>query len=277
VRQAEGYLMGRKEVRLYYWSCLPEGEENAVVVIVHGVAEHCGRYLNLTSYLVSAGFAVYGFDLRNHGKSAGEKGNVEHFSYFQDDLCTFMSLVRTQNPQKKIFLFGHSMGATIALDYSIRYQNDISGLIVSGSAIKLKPNIPPVLIALLWPLAVFMPGLGLKKLDSSFLSHNPEVVRSYDTDPLVYRGRLKARLAIELTWNMHKLEGRLPLAQTPLLALHGEADQIASPQGSRFIYEKTGSLDKTLKIYPGLYHEILNEPQNMQVMVDIQGWLQKHS
>jgi acylglycerol lipase len=143
-------------------------------------------------------------------------------------------------------------------------------------AIRFEPDLPAALVALLWPISMLMPELGLKKLDSSFLSHDAEIVRSYENDPLVFRGKLKARLAVELTWNIHKLKSRAPLLQTPLLLLHGEADRIAGPQGSRLIFNRAGSADKTLRLYPGLYHEILNEPENIQVMADIRSWLEKH-
>jgi alpha-beta hydrolase superfamily lysophospholipase len=276
MRQVEGFFQGRKEVRLYYRGWLPDTDEKAVVVILHGVAEHCGRYINLAKHLVSSGYATYGFDLRNHGNSEGRKGTVEHFSFFPDDLHILLNQVRNQYSQKRIFLFGHSMGATISLAYSIRYQNGLAGLVLSGSAIRFKPALPLALITLLWPLSVFMPELGIKKLDSSALSHDPEIIRSYDTDPLVFRGRLSARLAIELLWNMRKLERQARLIKIPLLLLHGEADQLVDPQGSRLMFERVSSPDKTLKLYPGLYHEILNEPQYLQVLVDIEHWLGQH-
>jgi acylglycerol lipase len=276
MRQIEGSFQGRKGVRLYYREWLPGTDEKAVVVIVHGVAEHCGRYLNLASYLVSLGYAVYGFDLRNHGKSEGKKGTVEHFSYYLDDLHVFLDQVRSQCPQNKIFLFGHSMGATISLAYSVRSQNGLAGLILSGSAIRIKPYLPAVLITLLKPLSLFLPELGLKKLDSSALSHDPAIIRSYDTDSLVFRGKLTARLTIELIRNMHNLERQALLIKLPLLVLHGEADQLANPQGSRILFERASSTDKTLKLYPGFYHEILNEPQHMPVLVEIGQWLGQH-
>lgn len=276
MRQVEGFIQGRKEVRLYFRGWIPDMHEKAVIVIVHGVAEHSGRYLGLANHLVSCGYAIYGFDLRNHGKSEGKKGTVEHFSFFTDDLHIFLNQVRNQHPQKRIFLFGHSMGATISLAYSIRYQNGLAGLILSGSAIRFIPDIPLVLITLLWPLSVLMPELGIKKLDSSALSHDLEIIRSYDTDPLVFRGKLSARLAIELIWNMRKLEHQGRRIKIPLLLLHGEADQLVDPQGSRLMLERVSSPDKTLKLYPGLYHEILNEPQYLQVLVDIEHWLEQH-
>jgi acylglycerol lipase len=273
MRHAEGYFRGCEGVRLHYQGWLPNSGEKAVVVIVHGVAEHCGRYLNLANYLVSRDFAIYGFDQRNHGKSDGKKGTVEHFSFYLDDLHIFLNQVRNQYPYNKMFLFGHSMGATIGLAYSLKYRNGLSGLILSGSAIRVRPHLPATLTTLLWPLAIFLPDLGLKKLDSSALSLNPDVVRSYDEDPLVFRGKLSARLTIELVRNMHKLERQASLISIPLLILHGGSDRLANPQGSRIIYAKAGSQDKTLKVYPGLYHEILNEPQHIQVLTDIERWL----
>ncbi len=279
MQNIEGTFPGLKGTRLYYHGWLPDIESKnikAIVLIVHGVAEHCGRYLNLATYLVSHSFAVFGFDLRNHGRSEGKKGTVEHFSYFVDDLHIFIKYVQTQYSDKKIFVFGHSMGATISLIYSREYQNCISGLILSGSAIRFQPHLSPLLINLLRPLSWIMPELGIKKLDSSMLSHDPTIARSYDEDLLVFRGKLSARLAIELILNMHKIEQQVELIYLPMLILHGEEDQLALPEGSRIIFKRSSSIDKTLKIYPGYFHEVLNEPGQLKVLVDIEDWLQKH-
>jgi alpha-beta hydrolase superfamily lysophospholipase len=117
--------------------------------------------------------------------------------------------------------------------------------------------------------------MKLYRLDSSTLSHDKEVVKAYDNDPLVYRGKLTARLAIEFLWAMHKLESRVNQIQLPLLVMHGTGDNLCSPEGSRFAHLKAGSKDKTLKLYDGFYHEILNEPWNYLVLDDIAAWL-KH-
>jgi acylglycerol lipase len=276
VRHTEGYFGGREGVRLFYQKWMPDIEAKATLVIIHGLAEHSGRYLNLVNYLVPLGYVIYAFDLRGHGKSEGKKGTVEHFSFYLDDLHEFLEKVRNQSTLKNVFLFGHSMGATISLAYSVHHQNFLSGLVLSGTAIRIKPHLPAAVITLLWPLALFLPELGLIKLDSAALSHNVEIVKSYDEDPLVFRGKLSARLTIDLISNMHALERQARLIRVPLLILHGESDRLTDPEGARIVFQRAGSQDKTLHMYPGLYHEILNEPQNLQVLSDMEKWLGQH-
>ena len=260
---------------MYSQCWLPDTETKAALVIVHGIAEHCGRYANMVDYLVPRGYAVYGFDHRGHGKSAGRKGYVEDFSFFLEDLSVFLDRVRRRNQSGKIFLFGHSMGAAIVLAYAADYPNDLAGLILSGPAVRVKPGLPAAVVGLLQPLALFLPKLGLKKLDSSTLSHDRRVVEAYDRDPLVYRGKISARLTLGLLRAMHQLENRLSSIRLPLLVLHGGEDRMVDPESSRIVFTRAASADKTLKIYPGLYHEILNEPEHLKVLEDIESWLEK--
>lgn len=277
VQHKQGWFRGCENLNLCYRYWLPESDIKAVLVIAHGVAEHGGRYMNLVNYLVPRGYAVYGFDYRGHGRSEGKRGHVERFSCFPDDLRAFIDLVRTWNPGKNIFLFGHSMGAAISLEYAIRHQDNLAGLILSGAAIRVKPRLPAVIVTLIQPLAFFLPELGLKKLDSSTLCRNREIIQAYDNDPLVYRGKLSARLTLGLVSTMLRLESRVSHIRVPLLVMHGEADRLSLPEGSRIVFEKAGSKDKTLKLYPGFYHEILNEPEYIKVLTDIDSWLGQHN
>ncbi len=277
MKHVEGKFPGQRGLELYFQGWLPDAPIKAVVIIVHGVAEHSGRYKGLAEYFASRGYAVYGYDQRGHGRSEGKRGHVEHFSYYLHDLQVFQDQIRRQYPKQKIYLFGHSMGATISLLYCLEERKDLAGLIVSGTAIKVKPAMPLALIVMLRPLALVWPKLGLKKLDSSALSHDPNIVRAYDTDPLVFRGKLSARLSVDLFWTMHQLQKQLLRIQSPLQILHGEDDRLCNPESSRLVFERASSKDKTLKLYPGLYHEILNEPDHIQVLMDIEAWMEKHN
>ena len=129
-------IPGRNNYSLYRQTWLPDGIPIAVLVVVHGVAEHSGRYSNLVNYFVPKGYAIYSFDLRGHGKSEGKRGYVERFSYYLDDLKTFYDKVSEENKNMKIFLVGHSMGGTIAIAYAIEHQSELNGLIVSGTTFK---------------------------------------------------------------------------------------------------------------------------------------------
>ncbi len=273
MKHSEGTFKGKNEYDLYYQGWLPEGNPKAVILLAHGIAEHHGRYQKLAEFLVSKDYAVYGFDYRHHGKSAGNHGYLDNYAFILDDFRTFHTLVADSHHGSKFFLFGHSMGAGIGMAYALKYQHELSGLMISGTPLSPLPHIPAAVISILRSLAAVAPGLKLYRLDSSTLSHDKTVVAAYDNDPLVYRGKLTARLAIQFLWAMHQLEPGVPQIQLPLLIMHGTGDNLCSPEGSRLAYKKAGSRDKTLKLYEGFYHEVLNEPWNYLVLDDIAAWL----
>jgi acylglycerol lipase len=273
MRHSEGSFKGQLDFGLYYQAWLPPGSPLAVVIIVHGVAEHSSRYAQFATFLVSKNLAVYAFDHRGHGKSPGQKGHVEHFSYFQRDLECFVDLVRGFHPGKEVFLFGHSMGAVISLTYVEECPHQLAGLVLSGTALRIRPHLPLVFKAALLPLAAAFPRAPFSKLDSSTISRDREVVELYDHDPLVFRGKLTTRLAVELVWQMHRVENRLPQVKLPVLIVHGGQDHLSFPEGAQLVFDKVSSKDKEVKIYPRLFHEILNEPENQMVMEDIYAWL----
>jgi acylglycerol lipase len=276
MQYTESSFKGQNNFDLYMQVWTPPGDPASVVILVHGIAEHCGRYSQFADFLASRGMAVYTFDLRGHGKSPGQKGYVEHFAYFMQDLAQLVKLVKSLNPDKKIFLFGHSMGAVISLAYASGYGHGLSGLIVSGIALKIKPNLPVVARAALLPLAAVLPRMPLSKLDSSSLSKDKIVVEAYDSDPLVFRGKLTTRLAVELVWEMGRVERRLPKIRLSIFIVHSGSDNLSGLQGAKLVYDRISSKDKELKIYPGLFHEILNEPEKPLVMADIFQWLKRH-
>jgi alpha-beta hydrolase superfamily lysophospholipase len=276
MQHGEASFKGQLDFNLYYQAWLPQNDPSAVVIIAHGIAEHSSRYSHFASFLASKNLAVYGFDYRGHGKSPGQKGQVEHFAYFEQDLKRFVDLILERHPKEKVFLFGHSMGAIVSLAYVAEYPNRLSGLVVSGTALRIKPRLPVFVRAALLPLAAVFPKAPFSKLDSSTLSRDNKVVDSYNHDPLVFRGKLTTRIAVELVWEMHRVEGLLPQVELPIFIVHGGLDQLSFPEGGQLVYDKVNSKDKELNIYPGLFHEILNEPENQMVMEDIFGWIKRH-
>ena len=277
MRNIEGRFKGQKGLGLYYQGRLPAGDVKAVLIVVHGVAEHSGRYLRMAEYLASKGFATYGLDLRGHGQSEGKPGFVEHFSYYVDDVQAFMDLVAARHPGKKIFLFGHSMGAAISLTLLIDHPQGPAGLVISGASMKYVPHFQTPLAFLLKPFGAVAPKLGMYRMKSAALSRDRAIIESYDSDPLVYRGKLSVRLISELIWSIHKLNGLMGRVQVPVLIIHGSADRLSYPAGAQMVYDRVGSKDKTLIIYPGFYHEILNEPGFPQVLSDMEHWLERLS
>jgi acylglycerol lipase len=273
MQHTEGKFTGRNNFILYRQAWLPDTAPKAILLIVHGIAEHSGRYMNPVNYFVPKGYAVYSFDLRGHGKSDGKRSYIERFSYYLDDLQTFFNLVRTENPNMKIFMVGHSMGSTIALDYALEHQNEMNGLIISGTTLKAGSSINQVSIVMAKILSVLLPKIGVTALDSSGISRDKAVVEAYVKDPLNYTGKISARVGAELLKTMTMLQKRLSEITLPILIMQGSQDRISDPSSSKLLFDGVSSKDKTMKLYEGFYHEIFNDPDRQHVFADMEAWL----
>ncbi|MDD2724706.1 MAG: lysophospholipase [Methylovulum sp.] len=273
MKHIEGYFTGIRDASIYYQAWLPEGGITAVLIIVHGLGEHCGRYLNVVQHFVPLGYAVYGFDHIGHGKSEGQREVVDRFEDYTDTLSIYHHLVRDWQPDKPFFLIGHSMGGLIAGHYLLAHQDHFNGAVISSPCIKVSDNIPRRIILIGKILSVLSPRLGLMALDTSTLSRDPEVVSACARDPLVFHGKTPARLAAELLKAMQYVSAEFGKITLPLIILQGSEDKIVDPDGARTFYEQAGSKDKALKIYMGLYHEVFNEPERAQVLNDVETWL----
>jgi acylglycerol lipase len=276
MKHKEGTFKGYKGLKLYYQYWLPDGKPKAVLLVAHGLAEHSGRYKNLVDYFVPKGYAVYALDHRGHGKSEGTRSYVDNFNDYLIDLKTFFDMVRKDNNSVKIFLFGHSLGATIATAYAIEHQKELAGLIVSGASLVPSTSVSPALLAMAGIVSALLPKMGVTLLDASAISRDKAVVDAYVNDPLVFRGKVPARTGAELARMWKQLPEQMPRIKLPILIMHGFADRLANPAGSKLLYERVDSKDKTLKLYDNCYHEICNEPEHEQVFVDMETWLTKH-
>jgi acylglycerol lipase len=276
MQHTEGKFTGHNNCSLYRQAWLPDGAPNAVLVVVHGIAEHSGRYTNLIDYFVPEGYGIYSFDLRGHGKSEGKRSYVERFSYYIDDLKTFCNLVREENKNLKVFLVGHSMGSTITIAYALEHQGEVNGLIVSGTTLKAGASINKASIIMAKILSALIPQIGVSPLNAAGISRDKTVVEAYIKDPLNYTGKLSARVGAELLKTMDKLRSRISELSLPILIMHGTADRISDPSSSQMLFDGAGSKDKTLKYYEGFYHEIFNDPDRRQVFSDMDNWLKLH-
>ena len=244
---------------------------------MHGYAEHSGRYLHAAEYLVRSGYAVYAFDLAGHGRSEGKRAFVWSFDEYLVDVEQTLSRARERAAGKRFFLLGHSLGGAIAALFAIEKRPGLAGLILSGPYLKLTGDIPPLRLKLALIFGTILPNLPVaKKIDSSLLSRDPVVAERYDKDPLVYHGMMKAREAAEIIRAVKRIQAEMEAVTLPLLILHGSGDRLADIEGSKEFYRGAGSTDKTLKIYEGLYHEVLNEPEKERVLADIAAWLDAH-
>lgn len=260
--------------RLARRSWLPGGPVAGVIVLVHGVAEHSGRYDYVGQTLAAAGFAVHALDHMGHGESArvGAPANLGSIDDAADKVAALLDLARTEHPGVPAFLVGHSMGALITLYLATRAPLDVAGVVVSAPPLIIDAG-NPVQRLLAPVLTRVAPNLGVLKLDSSQISRDPEVVTTYDNDPLVFRGKLPARTATEILTAAGRVLDRLPQLRVPTLALHGTADAIAAPASTDRIEQHAGTTDLTIRRYDGLYHEVFNEPERDQVLADVVAWL----
>ena len=262
--------------RLYRQSWLPEGESRAAVVLVHGLGEHSGRYEYLAAHCSARGFAVHALDHYGHGKSDGLAGHVERFSVYLDGVRELVGRVRDEHPGIPLFLLGHSMGGLIAAAFLREAQSEFRGAVLSGPALKSDAAPPAIVLWINRLLSWLAPTLPMIGLDPAGVSRDAKVVRAYVGDPLVHHGKVRARLIAEMMAAMNKTLAQAPDINLPILIMHGEDDVLTSPDGSREFFAHAGSADKTLKIYPGLYHEIFNEPEKDVVLTEMTDWLEAH-
>ena len=274
ITHAEGSFEGLKGLNIYYQSWHPEEEPKAVLLLVHGYAEHSGRYRYVAEHFAKLGYAIYALDHRGHGKSEGERAYVDRFEDYVEDLKRFLEIVKGKEPRRPVFLVGHSMGGAIAVLFAIRYQQELAGLILSGAGVKVSSEVSPLMIRLSRLLATITPRLGLVPLDASTVSRDPEVVARYDSDPLNYRGKVKARTAVEIMRAAELIRPEMRRITLPILIMHGTEDRLVDPAASQMLYDGVGSTDKTLKWYEGFYHEVFNDLEKERVFADMAAWLE---
>jgi acylglycerol lipase len=270
---SEGSFTGAKGVQIAWRSWVPDdGDPRAVVVIAHGAGEHIGRYEHVAARLVSERYAVYGLDHRGHGRSEGPRALVDRLAYTVADLDQFVAFAAGEHPQHDVFLLGHSMGGCISVQYAISHQDRLHGLLLSGPLAALDAAPPPVRI-LASVLSALTPWLPLFAVDASLVSRDPAVVKAYEDDPLVHHGKLPVRTISELAGAVTSFPSTVGAITIPTLIMYGTDDKLAPPAGSIMLGERISADDKTVIPYQGLYHEILNEPEQAQVMDDMCAWL----
>jgi alpha-beta hydrolase superfamily lysophospholipase len=268
----EARLTSKDGLTLLYQSWRPRsGEPKAAVLLVHGLKDHSDRYAGFAKSLVEAGYAVHAFDLRGHGDSSGDRVWVDHFDDYLDDVDTALTQVRTAEGDKKIFLFGHSMGGAIATLYVLTRTPRPAGLILSGAALKIDAG--GAVQGTTKALGAVFPKLAVFSLDDEKFSRDAQVVADMKSDPLVYDRSAPAHTAAEVIRAVDRIREHSAELDVPVLAMHGTADAVTPPDGSKELIEAAKG-DKTLKLYAGLFHDLLHEPERAQVTADIIAWLE---
>ena len=276
MKHIEGNFIASGNASIYYQGWLPDGDVKAVLLVVHGLGEYSGRYMNVVDHFVPLDYAVYALDHIGHGKSEGIREYVNKFEDYTDTLNTYFKMVKAWHPEKPIFLLGHSLGGLISTYYLLDHQADFKGAIISAPAIKIGDSVSPLTITMSKILAKIAPKAGVLALDASTISRDPEVVSTYANDPMVFHGKTPARLAAEMLKAMMRVTAEVNTITLPFIVVQGSEDKLVDPGGARMLYDQAASTDKTIKIYEGMYHEVFNEPDRARVLGDVETWLAEH-
>ncbi len=276
MKTSTGMFRGGEGLELFHCGWSPDAAPRAVVALVHGIGEHSGRGEGAAAALVAQGLAVAAYDQRGHGRSPGQRGHINHWSEYREDLRAFHALLREKFPALPLFIYGLSMGGLVTLDYVLRHPEDVRGTIISGVPLQPTGVAKPWLVALVRLLARPWPQLALKlRLEHAALSRDTAVVRAYEADPLVH-GLISARWGAEILAAVAWVKARAAAVRTPLLMVHGEADRINAAAGARQFWEAVHLHDKELYLDPGGYHEPHNDLNRAAVLQKIAHWILRH-
>jgi alpha-beta hydrolase superfamily lysophospholipase len=275
MQHREGTFRSADGLHLYYQSWIPMPPGMGVVVIIHGLGGHCGAFSRIVEDLVRRGYVVYGFDLRGHGRSPGQRGYINRWSEFREDLHCFLALVQSQTDSLPCVLLGHSLGALIALDYGLRSPAQVRGIIALAPALKQVGVSSIKMIAgqvLSWIYPRFSLNTGI---DQAAASRDPAVLQAYAQDPLRH-SKGTARLATEFLATTAWMWKQTINLQVPLLIMHGEADRVTSAAASEAFFQQVSSLDKTWFAYPNAYHHLYDDLDYLEVFTNLGNWLEQH-
>jgi acylglycerol lipase len=258
---------------IFVRSWRPTGRDpRAIVVICHGVNSHGGQYRWSAEQLVANGYAVYALDLRGRGKSEGERFYIDDVSEYVSDVDSVVQLAKTRHPRLPLFLLGHSAGGVVSCTYALEHQRELAGLICESFAFQVPA--PAVALAFIKGMSRIAPRLRALRLKNEDFSRDPKAVEALNADPLTHNEAQPAKTVAALVRADERLKKEFPNIKLPVFILHGTADKATVPGGSQFFYDTAGSRDKTLKLYDGHFHDLLNDVGKEAVIADIKGWIE---
>lgn len=275
VREFSLFVTARSDI-LFTQSWTPVSAKiRGLVVLMHGLNEHSGRYNDFAKELNANGFKVYGMDWIGHGGSDGLHGYVHSLDYAVDDLKSFLDKILTENPGFPCFCFGHSTGAAIVLKAMMdpEVEARVSGVVLTSPAVGIQPSHP--LVVILAPVLSFLlPTFQLNSANKNGMpvSRDPDALVAKYSDPLVYTGSVRVRTGYEILRTTAYLQQNLKTLRVPFLVLHGAADTVTDPAASQKLYEEASSTDKTIQLLEGFLHDLLIEPEREEIMKDIIDW-----
>ena len=274
---AETRVTGAGDVALYVQRWRPRDREPvATVVIHHGLADHSSRYAAFAEKLVAAGYAVWSFDMRGHGRSSGRRVTFDRIDDLLGDLDAVLREVAAREPGRPVFVYGHSLGGLVSSLYAIERQPPLAGVVLAAPGIAF--DAPPFQLGAVRVAAALLPNAPAHAISHRDFSRRPEVVAEMDADPLIDQGKLPARSARAASAGVARVWARVEQLRVPLLVVHGTGDKITAAAGSRELVDRAGSRDKTLRLYDGLVHDLLREPDGAgaRVAQDVIAWLDAH-
>ena len=271
ITPVEDFIAGPKGLRILVRSWQPAVPAKAVVAIVHGVNSHSGYYQWAAAQLTAAGFAVYAVDLHGRGKSDGERFYLESIDDYLTDVDALLNLAEAREPGRPLFLLGHSAGGVISSVYTLENQRRLKGFICESFAFQVAA--PDFALAVVKGLSHIAPHAHVLRLKNEEFSRDQAVVDAMNSDPLIAHEVQPTRTVAELVRADERLKQEFPQITIPLLIMHGTADKVTNPKGSQFFFDTAGSSDKTLKLYDGHVHDLLNDFGRETVMADIVNWL----
>jgi alpha-beta hydrolase superfamily lysophospholipase len=270
-----GTIINDREKTIFYQSWRPEGEPRAIILIAHGYGEHSSRYQEAASFFVEKGITVYAVDHEGHGQSEGVRADIKQIEDYVYDLRKIVGLIREQEVLVPLFLVGHSMGGGIALLFGAWFGELLSGLVLSAAGVKVGEDVSPMVKIISRVVARLLPTMPLVEFQTDVVSRDETVVENIHRDPLVYHGKIRARMGYQLLRIeplFHQYAHQITL---PVLIMHGSDDRNVLHSSSRMVYEEIGSEDKKLHTFEGLYHDLFHEPEKQQVLEAMLEWIQE--
>ncbi|MCF7928812.1 MAG: lysophospholipase [Spirochaetales bacterium] len=273
LEEKEQFVTASDGKSLFTRRLIPENAR-ALILMLHGISEHSGRYHHVFERFAEKGIGCIAYDQRGHGRSARKTlGDIESMDLVLEDLQMMGENIQRENENTPLFLFGHSLGGMIALRYLSEQNGPFQGAVLSAPMGRIPDNVSPLKIRIAGLVSSLFPRLPMQKLEGSTLTKDEEERERSRQDPLIYQGRIRARTGYETLKALVHTLSRLDQVRLPILLLHGEADLLMPVESSRNLFEKISSEDKTLKLYPDLYHELLMEPEWETIAEDILQWL----
>ena len=272
----DGHFTTPDGIQLVYQAHLPVGKPSAALLVVHGAGDHKGRYQDALKILVPQGIAVYCYDQRGYGRSPGQRGHINSWEEYRQDLRAFIDLVHAEQSRLPIFLWGYGLGGMVVADAILHDNHYLQGAIMMSAPFKPGGVAQPALTLAAQVFSIIWPNFNLKlPISIEKVTRDPKVIRAAQTDALMHN-QASARWGAETLRTIQWVNQHPGDIYLPVLILHGEADQINAVEGAHHFYENITYPDKILITYPGGYHELHNDLIHGQVLVDMVKWIHCH-